>query len=108
MLMSIIRPNDMPAFEFLTEISCEVGNEKTETHKSSIKSTLHFAENEWFSNESLTIHAFFKDGEREEPLRFESTVIDWKNGKDLSKKKTKKKQKNKKTGETRTVTKTVD
>jgi 5'-AMP-activated protein kinase catalytic alpha subunit len=34
-------------------------------------------------------------------------LIDWKDGKDLSKKKIKKKQKNKKTGETRTIIKTV-
>ena len=37
----------------------------------------------------------------------QGTVIDWKDGKDLTKKKIKKKQKNKKTGETRTIIKTV-
>ena len=35
------------------------------------------------------------------------SVIDWKNGKDVTKEKIKKKQKNKKTKETRTITKTV-
>ncbi len=35
------------------------------------------------------------------------TVIQWKEGKDLTCKKIKKKQKNKKTGETRTIVKTV-
>merc|ERR1740130_2644340 len=50
---------------------------------------------------------FFKDNDCEEVARVESTVVDWKDGKDLSKKKVKKKQKHKKTGETRTVTKTV-
>lgn len=36
------------------------------------------------------------------------TTIEWKEGKDPTKKKIKKKQKHKKTGETRTVVKTVD
>ena len=40
--------------------------------------------------------------------RVESTTIDWKEGKDMSKELQQKKQKNKKTGSTRTVEKLVD
>ena len=49
----------------------------------------------------------FKDDQQDEVVETQGTVIDWKDGKDLTKKKIKKKQKNKKTGETRTIIKTV-
>lgn len=43
-----------------------------------------------------------------EVAKTEGTEINWKEGKDITKKTVTKKQKNKKTGKTRTVTKTVD
>ena len=49
----------------------------------------------------------FKDDQQDQVVETQGTVIDWKDGKDLTKKKIKKKQKNKKTGETRTIIKTV-
>ena len=51
--------------------------------------------------------ARFKDDQADEVVETQGTLIEWKDGKDLSKKKIKKKQKNKKTGETRQIIKTV-
>ena len=62
----------------------------------------HFEENPYFTNDLLAKKFFCKDGE---PTKSEGTVIEWKQGKDRTKKVVKKKQKNKKTGEKRTVTK---
>ena len=56
----------------------------------------------------LSLKARFRDDDKQEVVETEGTVIDWKDGKDLTKKKIKKKQKNKKTGETRQIVKTVD
>lgn len=42
------------------------------------------------------------------PKKTEGTVIEWEQGKDLTKKEIKKKQKNKKTGQSRVVTKIVE
>ena len=49
----------------------------------------------------------FKKDEDDEVQETEGCLIEWKDGKDLTKKKIKKKQKNKKTGETRTIIKTI-
>lgn len=42
------------------------------------------------------------------PFKTEGTVINWKEGKDLTKKEVKKKQKNKKSGQSRVINKIVD
>lgn len=57
----------------------------------------HFDENEYFTNKELTKKVICnkKDGE---PEKFEGCEIDWKEGKNITKKKVTKKQKNKKTG----------
>jgi nucleosome assembly protein 1-like 1 len=49
----------------------------------------------------------YRGDDDDEVTKIEGTVIDWKDGKDVTKKKVKKKQKNKKTGETRTIIKSV-
>jgi len=59
--------------------------------KKKITSTLHFSENEWFSNTKLSIAICYKDEDGEDVLKTEGTEIEWKDGKDLTKKKTKKK-----------------
>ena len=69
--------------------------------------TLFFEENDWFSNESLTVSVLYKDTDADDVEKTTGTVINWKDGKDLTKKKVKKKQKHKKTNETRTIVKTV-
>lgn len=105
--MSIVRPKDLELMEFITELSISK-EQKIEGDSKSTKSlTLKMDENDFITNNELTLTVFFKDKESEIPLRTEATTIEWKEGKDLSKKKIKKKQKHKKTGETRTVTKTV-
>ena len=68
---------------------------------------LTFSENEWFANEKLTLKVIWKKDSEDEIDETKGCVIDWKDGKDLTKKKISKKQKNKKTGETRNIIKTV-
>lgn len=72
----------------------------------SIEIGLKFRENEFFSNAELNLKVLFKEGS-DEVNEVVGTIIDWKEGKDITKKKIKKKQKHKKTNETRTIIKTV-
>ena len=89
MLGQVIKGDkDKAVFEHLTDV------EKVETvtdKKKTIKSTLHFSENEWFNNKELSLSICYKDEEGEEVDKTEGTEIEWKDGKDLTKKKTKKK-----------------
>lgn len=64
-----------------------------------------FTENPFFKNKELKKKFILKD---DYPVRGEGTVIEWEQGKDLTKKEIKKKQKNKKTGQTRVINKVVD
>merc|ERR1712166_503076 len=107
MLMSIIKEKDQEALDCITKLEVAQAVNPEAGSKKSKSVTLRFSDNEFFSNDALTMTCYFKDNDCEEVARVESTVVDWKDGKDLSKKKVKKKQKHKKTGETRTVTKTV-
>jgi len=66
----------------------------------------HFEPNEYFSNTLLKKTFTMKD--EENPVKSEGTIIDWKEGKNVTKKTVKKKQKNKKSGAQRVVTKEVD
>lgn len=68
---------------------------------------VQFTENEYFTNEELTLKLNYK-GDTEEVVNTEGSSVNWKDGKNITTKKIKKKQKNKKTGETRTITKTVE
>ena len=65
-----------------------------------------FAPNEYFTNEVLSKEINFND--KNEPKKSKGSVIDWKDGKNITVKKVTKKQKNKKTGATRAVTKDVE
>lgn len=64
-----------------------------------------FSENPFFKNKELRKRFVIKD---DSPIKGIGTVIEWEQGKDLTKKEIKKKQKNKKTGQNRVVTKIVD
>jgi nucleosome assembly protein 1-like 1 len=64
-----------------------------------------FTENPFFKNKELKKRFILKD---DFPVKSEGTVIEWEQGKDLTKKEIKKKQKNKKTGQSRVVSKIVD
>ena len=65
-----------------------------------------FAQNEYFTNETLTFTAI-ADNDTNQTVEVQGCTIDWKEGMDITKKKVKKTQKNKKTGEKRVIAKTI-
>ena len=101
-LMQTFREKDKEVLPFLSGLHV-----KRIEEPQSINFKLTFRENEWFTNETLTCCVRYKEGTNDEIAETVGCLIDWKDGKDLSKKKIKKKQKNKKTNETRTIVKTV-
>lgn len=102
MMQHYIRPKDQDAMKSLVDVvSKETVDPKT------VSITLTFKENEFFTNKTLELQCLYKKDQEDEVQETKGTLIEWKDGKDLSKKKIKKKQKNKKTGETRTIVKTV-
>ena len=102
MMMQTIREKDADTLQYLTNVEC---SETQEPITVTVKLT--YRDNEYFTNKTLELMVRFKDDQQDEVVETQGTLIDWKDGKDLSKKKIKKKQKNKKTGETRTIVKTV-
>ena len=73
----------------------------------SMTATLYFSENDYFEDSSLSLKGNFReDGQRVET--FEGTKIQWKEGKDITKKKIKKKQKIKNLNMGKTVEKSTD
>jgi len=104
MMLQYIREKDREVLPCLKNVvSTETSDPKTLT----IDLTWDTEKNDFFTNEKLTLKVIFKEGADDEVAECEGTLIEWKDGKDLSKKKIKKKQKNKKTGETRTIVKSV-
>lgn len=65
-----------------------------------------FSANEFFDNEELTFIAI-ADEDTNQTVEVIGTTINWKEGKDTTKKKVKKTQKNKKTGEKRVIVKSI-
>lgn len=53
--------------------------------------TLRFAENDYFTNDNLVLVINYKDADADEPVLIKGAPINWKDGKDLTKKKIKKK-----------------
>ena len=102
-MLQTIRENDREVLPHLINVTSKETNAPVKT----ISIELTFSENEWFTNEKLSLKVIFKKDNDEEVEETEGCLIDWKDGKDLSKKKIKKKQKNKKTGETRQIVKSV-
>jgi len=102
MMMQYMREKDLDTLQYLTNVTA---NETSKPPTCSIELT--FKENEYFTNEKLTLKVEFKDESRDEVVETIGTIVDWKDGKDITTKKIKKKQKNKKTGETRNIVKTV-
>lgn len=88
MITGIVREKDSDLIEKITDV---VTSEETVDKKKQLSATLHFAENEYFSNESLSLTLYYKDDDRDEVVRTVGTEILWKDGKDLTKKKIKKK-----------------
>jgi nucleosome assembly protein 1-like 1 len=95
-----ITNTDQDALKFLHNIHV-VDEEGTDN----FEIVMTFTENPFFKNKELTKRFILKD---DFPVKSEGTVIEWEQGKDLTKKEIKKKQKNKKTGQSRVVSKIVD
>jgi len=96
------REKDLTILPFLTNVVVA----RQEDPKTLIIN-LTFKENEFFTNEKLTTTVRYKKDMDDEVEAVEGCAIEWKDGKDVTKKKIKKKQKHKKTNETRTIVKTV-
>ncbi len=102
MMMQYFREKDQDTIQYISNVFVkETSDPKTMTV------TLTYKENPYFANETLELMVRFKDDQADDVTETQGTVIQWKEGKDLTCKKIKKKQKNKKTGETRTIVKTV-
>ena len=102
MLQQIITEKDSPIIKHVTMVKAE----KVEEPSSMITVEVFFEKNEFFTNDCLkfTCRMDKEDQKTEEVI---GQAINWKEGKDVTKKTIKKKQKNKKTKETRTITKKV-
>lgn len=95
-----VTASDQEALKFLHNIHV-IDEEGTDN----FEIVFTFTENPFFKNKELKKKFILKD---DMPVKGEGTVIEWEQGKDLTKKEIKKKQKNKKTGQSRVVTKIVD
>mmetsp|Transcript_148544 Transcript_148544/g.211019 ORF Transcript_148544/g.211019 Transcript_148544/m.211019 type:complete len:348 (-) Transcript_148544:13-1056(-) len=96
-----IQEEDHPLMKAITRIT-----DKNEEGNDNFEITFHFAPNDYIENEKLTVKFIMND--QDEPSKTESDEVQWKEGKNLSKKTVEKKQRNKKTGKTRTIKKEVD
>lgn len=93
---------DEAIFKYVTSVNVETNtiNENNKTASAVFK----IAPNEFFDNTELKVEVTF---EGEMPKKSVGTKINWKAGKDITKKNVKKTQKNKKTGAKRTVEKEI-
>lgn len=102
MLQSIITEKDNEILVHLAKIHCS----QVKVPSPELTVTLTFNENEFFTNDSIKFVAV-ADENTSQTIEIKGTVIDWKEGKDPTKKKVKKTQKNKKTGEKRVIVKSI-
>jgi nucleosome assembly protein 1-like 1 len=103
MIFELVKEKDEDILQHIKHID----SEKTDKPNKSLQINFHFNPNDYFTNEVISLKIVYKP-DSDEVLKTEGTVITWKDGKDVTKKKVKKKQKHKKTNETRTIIKTVD
>lgn len=105
----LIEPNDVPVLEHLEDIKMAITKEPM-----GFKLFFHFSPNDYFTNDCLTkTYEMRVEVDPKDPFAFEGTeiyktegcTIDWKPGKDLTKKEVKKKQKHKTSGAIRVTTK---
>ena len=104
MLGQLVKERDVEVLEKVTDLNID---ESLVEGKKVRKVTLTFAENDYFTNEELSVSVKYKDDNDDEVACTIGTEIHWKDGKDVTKKKIKKKQKHKKTNEVRNIVKTV-
>jgi len=93
---------DHPLLKKITKIE----NIPEEGDSADFTLVFHFAENEYFENTTLSMKVIMADDEV--PEKIEASEINWKEGKDITKKTIKKRKKNKKTGKHVNVEKIVD
>ena len=84
--------------------SIHVGEDNSDKPTEVFTIKIDFTENDFFTNEQLSFTVKQLEDDCQEVI---GCSIDWKAGKDVTKKKIQKKQKNKKSKETRTITKTI-
>ena len=101
-----VKEKDEDILQGLKHVETEAGeNEQTKNMVLTLK--MEFEEdNDFFTPNVLSVTLEYESEDAVKSVK--GTPIEWKEGKDPTKKKIKKKQKHKKTGETRTVVKTVD
>jgi nucleosome assembly protein 1-like 1 len=102
MVFELVKEKDEEILQHVRHIETE-----RSTSPKALTVKFHFNENEFFDNKELSLKVVYK-GDNDMVEKIEGTTIDWKEGKDPTKKKVKKKQKHKKTNETRTIVKTVE
>ena len=92
---------DLPMLDHLTHVDIQSGAEESDPKCGYLTVTLEFSENEFFSNDKLTVKLVTHN---DLAVKSEGTVINWKKD-NPTVKKTSKTQKNKRTGQTRTIVK---
>lgn len=101
-----ITQKDQNALKALTKIEFSSSTNE-ENDQGTWNFRFHFSENDCFTNDVLTKSVIYSL-EENRPIRNVGCEINWKEGKNLTKKTVQKKQKNKKSGQQRTVSKEVD
>jgi len=99
-----VQERDEEALKSLKLIAFSPSEDPENPHNFTL--TFTFGPNDFFDNQVLTKSFLMK--EEKECQKTIGSDINWKEGKNLTKKQVTKKQKNKKTGKTRTITKEVD
>lgn len=84
--MQYIREKDQDTLQYLTNVTA---SEASDPPTTTIELT--FKENDYFTNEKLVLKVQFKDDSKDEVCETFGTIIDWKDGKDVTNKKIKKK-----------------
>lgn len=116
MLSDMIEENDEPVLTYLQDIRSEwldsgsAANGSSGSNKLGFSLIFQFRENPYFESTSLikTYHMEMQPNEKDPALvNTEATEIEWKPGKDITKKVVTRKQKNKRTKQVRKLTETV-
>ena len=80
--MQAIRKKDEDVIQYITNVTAN----RTEDPQT-ISIAIDFRENEYFKNKQLTLSVILKDGSNSEVKETIGCEIEWKDGKDLTKKK---------------------
>jgi len=86
MIFDLVKEKDEDILKHLAHID----SGKADKPEKSLKVNFHFHPNEYFDNEVVSLKLIYK-ADSEEVQKTEGTVINWKDGKDVTKKKVKKK-----------------